>query len=107
MGIKSLLPTKLNTGIILVIAMFSFQNDMGENYYNCAVLLSLKKILGFSFYYQNLSTEIYLQWKAYTELNIDAKASISQQNEASILLICLTSQYSHMHHPQEPSLKQT
>lgn len=43
MDIKPLFPTKLNSGIILVIAMFSFQNDTGKHYYNFAVPLSLKK----------------------------------------------------------------
>lgn len=44
MDIKPLFPIKLNSGVILVIAMFSFQNDMGKKYHcNCAVPLILKK----------------------------------------------------------------
>lgn len=71
--IRLLFPIKLNSGIILVIAMFSLQKD--TSYYNCAVPLSWKKKNGFHLL---LSESKYrnIPKIAHIKLNMDTKPFI-------------------------------
>lgn len=74
MDIRLLFTIKLNSGIILVITVFSLQKDTSKTYYNCAVPLS---------FFKKLFTALLSEFKyknipkiTYFKLNLDTKPFI-------------------------------